>query len=75
MSFGLAGRCSLIDPIELDDEILNLTSIFQRDTGQVEESACLPGFAFLQRNDIQAMLFLCPLQEALVLRRKFSEVR
>ena len=31
MSFGLAGLCSLIDPIELDDEMLNLMGLSKRD--------------------------------------------
>src|SRR6185503_20177124 len=75
MSFGLAGLCSLIDPIELDDEMLNLTSISERDTAQVEDSTRLPSFEFLQRDDIQAVLFFCQLQEALVFRRKFGEIR
>jgi hypothetical protein len=35
----------------------------------------LPGFEFLQRDDIQAVLFFCQLQEALVFRRKFGEIR
>jgi hypothetical protein len=75
MSFGLAGLCSLIDSIELDDEMLNLMGISKRDACQVKESARLPGFEFLQRDDIQAVLFFCQLQEALMFRRKFGEVR
>ena len=75
MSFGLAGLCSLIDPIELDDEMLNLTGVSKRDTCQIEEGARLPGFEFLQGDDIQPLLFFCQLQEALVFRRKFTEIR
>jgi hypothetical protein len=66
---------ALIDPIELYNEMLNLTGISKRDACQVKESARLPSFEFLQRDDIQAVLFFCQLQEALVFRRKFSEVR
>jgi hypothetical protein len=75
MSLGLAGLCSLIDPIELYNKMLNLTGISKRDACQIEGSARLPGFEFLQRNNIQAVLVFCQLQEALVFRRKFSEIR
>ncbi len=75
MSFGLAGLCSLIDPIELYDEMLNLTGIPKRDTCQIKESTRLPGFEFLQRDDIQVVLLFCQLQEAPVFRWKFREIR
>jgi hypothetical protein len=75
MSLGLTGFCCLIDPIKLDDEMLDLTGIPKRDACQIEGSARLPGFEFLQRNDIQAVLFFCQLQEALMFRRKLTEIR
>jgi hypothetical protein len=45
MSFGLAGLYFLIDPIELDDEMLNLAGISKRDTCQVEESPVCPALS------------------------------
>src|SRR6266545_4322543 len=74
MPFNLSWLCFLIDPIELDDKMLNLTEVPNRDTDQVQESTSTPTCKCLQRCDLKVVLFLCDASKVLILKREFIEI-